>query len=118
MAIAQLKVGSSVLLGDLSAPVSPLVLDSHTPLSRFKVNEATSSVDLLVSPEWPGILLPTSAAMNPAKVYLGKPWLEFMLKIATESLIIVTPPEKNTTGRLAESYLAALYAHEVRMVTT
>ena len=116
MALNKGKIGSSVLLGDLIAPPSPLTLESTTSINRFKVNESTASVDFLASPKGPGIYLPKSAVMNPAKVYLGTSWHEFILNIATESLFIVTPPQKNATGKLAESYLSALYADEIWIV--
>ena len=112
-ALDQEKVGSSVLFGDLIAPPGPLALGSNTAFSRFTVNESTKSVNFLASPERIGIYLPASAVMNPAKVYLSTSWHEFMLNIATESLIIITPPQKNATGKLAESYLCALYADEI-----
>ena len=116
MALKHGEVGSSVLFGDLIAPPSPLALESTTSINRFKVNESTASVDFLASPKGPGIYLPKSAVMNPAKVYLGASWHEFILNIATESLFIVTPPQKNATGKLAESYLSALYADEIWIV--
>lgn len=116
MALAQAKGGSSVLFGDLIAPVSPLVLESSAALGRFKVDETNSSVELVNSPQGIGIFLPKSAARRPAEIYLSRSWQEFVLKIDTESLIIVTPPQNNSTGRLAESYLAALYADEIQLV--
>ena len=116
MALAQVKVGSSVLLGDLIAPLNPIASASCTSLGTFKVDEKTISVELLGSPKGPGIFLPKSTVMHPAKVYLSKSWHDFMLKIATDSLVIVTPPQKNSNGKLAESYLSALYADKIRVV--
>lgn len=116
MALSQWEVGSSILFGDLIAPPGPFALQTTTPYNRFKVNESTASVEFLASPKGPGIYLPNSAVMNPAKVYLSASWHEFILNIATESLIIVTPPQRNATGKLAESYLSALYADEIWVV--
>jgi len=116
LAIAEGKGSSSVIFGDLIAPVSSLRFESNANISRFKVDESVHSVELLGTPEGPGIYLPKSAAMQPAKVYLSEWWQSFILKIASESLIIVTPPQKNATGKLAESYLSALYADEIRVV--
>jgi len=116
MALDQGKVGSAVLFGDLIAPPGPLALGSETVFSRFTVNESTNSVNFLASPDDFGIYLPASAVMNPAKVYLSTSWHEFILNSATESLIIVTPPQNNATGKLAESYLCALYADEICVV--
>jgi protein-tyrosine-phosphatase len=113
MALDHGKVGSAVLFGDLIAPPGPLALGSDTGFSRFTVNESTNSVNFLPSPEGFGIYLPASAVYNPAKAYLSTSWHEFILSVSTESLIIVTPPQKNATGMLAESYLCALYADEI-----
>jgi hypothetical protein len=116
MAVAEGKGNSSVIFGDLIAPVSSLRLGSNANISRFRVDESAHSVELLGPPKGPGIYLPKSAAMQPAKVYLSESWQSFIHKMAAEPLIIVTPPLKNATGRLAESYLSALYADEIRVV--
>ncbi len=116
MALATENIGASVLLGDLIAPPSSAYLQNRKPVARFKVEESTSSVEMMSSPEGPGIYLPKAAALLPATVYLSKYWQEFVLGIATESLIIVTPPQKNASGKLAESYLCALYANKIQVV--
>ena len=116
MALAPENVGASVLLGDLIAPPSSTLLQNRKPVARFKVEESTSSVEMMSSPEGPAVYLPKAAALLPATVYLSKYWQEFILEIATKSLIIVTPPQKNARGKLAESYLCALYANEIKVV--
>jgi protein-tyrosine-phosphatase len=110
------KVGKTVLLGDLIVPPSPAYLQNTESAIRFKVEESTSSVGMDSSPEDLWIYLPKAAALCPASVYLSNYWQEFVLGIATESLIIVTPPQKNARGKLAESYLCALYANEIQVV--
>jgi protein-tyrosine-phosphatase len=116
LAIAEGKGSSSVIFGDLIAPASSLQLESNANTIKFKVSESAHSVELLGTPEGPAIYLPKSAALHPAKVYLSESWQSFILKMASDSLIIVTPPQKNSTGKLAESYLSALYADEIRLV--
>ena len=116
IALAESKSGSSVMFGDLIAPVSSLPLELSANIRRFRVDESAPSVELLGSARGLGIYLPKSAAMKPARVYLSESWQSFILKIASERLIIVTPPQKNATGKLAESYLSALYADEIRVV--
>ncbi len=116
LAFSPENVGTPVLLGDLIAPCSSAYLPDRDTVSRFKVEESSSLVEMVSSPEGPEIYLPKSAALLPARVYLSKYWQEFVLGIATESLIIVTPPQKNARGKLAESYLCALYANEIRVV--
>jgi len=118
MALAPENVGTSALLGDLIALPSSAYLQNKEPVARFKVEESTSLVEMVSSPEGPGIYLPKAAALHPARVYLSKYWREFVLGLATESLIIVTPPQKNARGKLAESYLCALYASEIQVVHT
>ena len=96
MAFAQENVGTSVLLGDLIAPPSSAYLQNRDPVARFKVEESSSSVEMVSSTVGTGIFLPKAAALLPARVYLSKYWQEFVLGIATESLIIVTPPQKRS----------------------
>ena len=116
MAFSPENVGTSVLLGDLIAPYGSAYLRDRDAVARFKVEESSSLVEMVSWPEGPGIYLPKSAALHPARVYLSKYWQDFVLGIATESLIIVTPPQKNARGKLAESYLCALYANEIQVV--
>jgi hypothetical protein len=116
MALSHENVGKTVLLGDLIAPPSSVYLKNREPVARFKVEESTSSIEVASSLEDRGVYLPKAAALHPASVYLSKYWQEFVLGIASESLIIITPPQKNATGRLAESYLCALYANEIQVV--
>jgi hypothetical protein len=116
MALSLENVGKTVLLGDLIAPPSSAYLKNREPLVRFKVEESTSSVEIVSLLEDRGVYLPKAAALHPASVYLSKYWQEFVLGIASESLIIITPPQKNARGKLAESYLCALYANEIQVV--
>lgn len=110
------SIGSSVLIGDLIAPRNTMSKMTTQGISHFRVNEKSSAITIQVSSRGGRIYLPESACMRPSMVYLAKSWQDFILQISTELLIIITPPLKNATGKIADSYLAALYADEIQVV--
>ncbi len=116
ISLAKDSIGSSVLIGDLVAPRNTMSTMTTQGVSHFRVNEKSSAITIQVSSGGGRIYLPDSACMRPSIVYLAQSWQDFILQIATEPLIIITPPLKNTTGKIADSYLAALYADEIQVV--
>jgi len=106
-----------ILIADLVAPQLSVFTKTTRSISRFGVRPYPS----LLAGSQPTnygsmIYVPSSAAMWPAKTYLTQGWGQFVSQIASEPMIMITPPLKNTQGTFAESYLAAMYAHEIQIV--
>ena len=116
IALANYSSDSSVLIGDLIAPRSAESLLTNKEISHFMVDEKSLLITTRASYGGAKIYLPQSASIWPSKVYLAKTWQNFILQIPTELLTIITPPLRNGTGMISESYLAALYADEVQVV--
>ena len=107
---------SAVLMGDLIAPGRLKRSLAIPGITHYKVDEKTSLITLVESSKDARIYLPKSASMWPSRVYLTKFWQDFIFQLPTQSLTIITPPRRNETGRMADSYLAALYADDVQVV--
>jgi protein-tyrosine-phosphatase len=107
---------SSVIIGDLIAPRSTQSTLAAQEISHFRVDEKSSSITIQLTLNGGRIYIPYSASMCPSRVYLSKSWQDFILKMPRELLTIITPPLKNATGKIADSYLASLYADESKVV--
>jgi len=107
---------SSVIIGDLIAPRSTQSTFAAQEISHFRVDEKSSSITIQITLDGGRIYLPHSASMCPSRVYLSKSWQDFILKMPSELLTIITPPLKNATGKISDSYLASLYADEILVV--
>ena len=116
IALTKDSIRTPVIIGDLIAPRSTKSRLADQEISHFRVDEKSSSVTIQVTLDGGRIYLPDSASMWPSRVYLSKPWQDFILQMPGESLTIITPPLKNVTGKIADSYLASLYADEIQVV--
>ena len=116
IALTEDSIRSSVIIGDLIAPRSTQSTLAAREISQFRVDEKSSSITIQVPLHGGRIYLPSSASMCPSKVYLSKSWQDFVLQMPSELLTIITPPLKNATGKIADSFLASLYADEIQEV--
>lgn len=116
IALTKDSIRAPVIIGDLIAPRSTKSTLAYQEISHFRVDEKSSSVAIQVTLDGGRIYLPDSASMWPSRVYLSKSWQDFILQMPGESLTIITPPLKNVTGKIADSYLASLYADEIQVV--
>lgn len=116
IALERVAIDASVLIADLIAPASAMKSLAMPSISQFQVDEKTLLITLVESRKDARIYLPKSASMRPSQVYLSKAWQDFIFQFSTKSVTIITPPRRNATGKIADSYLAALYADRIQII--
>ena len=116
IALQKVATDTTLLFGDLIAPGKALPPLNEPNILHFKVDEKTSLIKIQGSSQEARIYLPKSASMRPSRVYLSRSWQDFVFQMLTKSLTIVTPPARNATGKIPDSYLAALYADKVEVI--
>jgi protein-tyrosine-phosphatase len=114
--MAEKNKGSVMIYGDLVAPRNDLFDKYLESSAKYRFNGSTISVDLAASQNSKEILLPGHAVIWPCRVYLSAAWFSLFELTQVEEIILITPPLKNRSGMVAESYLAALNASDLRIV--
>jgi hypothetical protein len=107
---------STIVYGDLVAPRIDLVLDHLGPATKFNYRKNVFEVQQAGNGSKGGLLVPAHSVMWPASTYLDSSWTCFLEQIDSEEITLITPPLENRTGKVAESYLAAISATEVQIV--
>lgn len=118
LAIAESDSDGAILFADLIAPQALPKTELGREVLRFKLDSSSSTIQTPESSPVGKILVPRSAAMWPAKVYIGASWLRFLGHFSSNDLAIITPPIKSSEGKFAESYLAAMYGENTQIVGT
>ncbi len=116
MALNEVALNSTLLFADLIAPGRALPPSNDSNILQFKVEEKTSVITIHGPNKDARMYLPKSTSMRPSRVYLSGSWQDFIFQIPTKSLTIITPPARNSTGRISDSYLAALYADKIHVI--
>jgi len=116
LALAIKSTDSVIIYGDLVAPRNDLFDKYLGSTAKYRFNESTFSVDLVAGENSREILLPAHAVIWPCRVYLSTAWFNLFEQTQVKEIILITPPLKNRSGMVAESYLAALSASEIRLV--
>jgi len=116
LALAKKHKDSVIVYGDLVAPRNDLFNKYIGSSTKYRFNGSSFSIDS-ASPESPReILLPAHTVIWPCRVYLSAAWFSLFEQTQVEEIILITPPLKNRSGMVAESYLAALNASDLRIV--
>lgn len=116
LGMAEKSKDSVVIYGDLVAPQNDLFNRHVESSAKYQFNGATFSVDPVSSLNPPEILLPSHAVMWPSRIYFNSAWFDFIEQTKAKEIILITPPMQSRNGVVAESYLAALSASEIRLV--
>jgi hypothetical protein len=110
------KKESIIVYGDLVAPRIDLIFKHLGPATKYRFHEDVFEVQPSTTGSPSKLLTPAHSVMWPASAYLGSSWTRFLANIDSEEITLITPPLKNRSGMVAESYLAALSASEVQIV--
>lgn len=116
IARAMEKKNSVIVYGDLIAPRKDLIPDDLGPFAKYRFRNAKFEMEPFPIDLEPRILLPAHSVMRPPVAYLGSVWHNFLEQIDAAEITVVTPPMKIKSGLMAESYLAAMGASEIRVV--
>lgn len=108
--------GGVILNGDIVAPRNDLFAEFKELTTKFRFDGTTFNIDLCNTQNSGRILLPAHALMWPSRAYLSQAWAILIDSVKAEEITIITPPMKNKSGMVAESYLAALGASEIQVV--
>ena len=108
---------SKILYGDLVAPRTDLFKTKLAPTTWYKFNKENSEFEVEQTENQYRILRPLHAIMNPSMIYLSMSWLSFIQRVQNSHLLIITPPVRNPSGLLAESFLAAISATDIQSVS-
>ena len=117
LALAESSAGTTIIYGDLVAPRNDLLSSRELLTQKFLPNAHGSEYEVAEDEVKSRILVPAHSSMWPARTYLGAPWREFLQSIQGANLILITPPMRNSSGMVAESFLSALSANQVQIVT-
>jgi hypothetical protein len=116
LALAKKHKDSVIIYGDLVAPRNDFFNKYLGSSDKYRINGSTFSIDSASTENPMEILLPSHAVMWPSKIYISTTWLHFFEQIEKKEIILITPPMQTKKGMMAESYLAALHASEIRLV--
>jgi protein-tyrosine-phosphatase len=116
LGMAEKSKDSVIIYGDLVAPQNDLFNRHVESSAKYQFNGATFSIDWASSENPPELLLPSHAVMLPSRIYFNSVWFDFIEQTKAKEIILITPPMQSRNGVVAESYLAALSASEVRLV--
>ena len=116
LAIAESKRAIPILLADLVAPSSSRGGPWEIPSRDFSTHSRTRVFDLLESTQQARLFKPVRASMNPSRDYLSANWLNFLEELGSVGLILITPPIRNSSGMIPESYLAALFTERFHIL--
>jgi len=116
LAITEGDSERTILIADLIAPQMTPINKYGREVIRFRLTPSSNIVEIPESSTSGKVFVPRIATMWPAKVYLSPSWFKFLEHISSDGLSIVTPPIKNSGGKLAESYLAALYGEKFQII--
>jgi hypothetical protein len=114
--MAEKSKESVIIYADLVAPRNDLLNRYVGTSAKYQFDGVTFGIDLasIVNPL--AILVPAHAVMWPSKIYLSSAWLDFIELIQFKEITLITPPMQSRNGMVAESYLSALSASEIRLV--
>ncbi len=110
------KKDSTIVYADLVAPRIDLIFNHLGPATKYRFHENIFELQPSTTGSPSKLLAPAHSVMWPASAYLGSSWTRFLANIDSEEITLITPPLKNRSGMVAESYLAALSASEVQIV--
>jgi len=116
LGMAEKSKDSVIIYGDLVAPQNDLFNGHVKSSAKYQFSGANFSIDSASSEHPPEVLLPSHAVMWPSRIYFNSAWFDFIEQTKAKEIILITPPMQSRNGVVAESYLAALNATEVRLV--
>jgi protein-tyrosine-phosphatase len=117
IAISTRNNGAVILNGDIVAPRNDLFAEFKDLTTKFRFDGTIFRIDSLITQNSGRILLPAHALMWPSRAYLSQAWANLINNVEANEITIITPPMKNKSGLVAESYLAALGASEIQIVS-
>ena len=116
LAVKSKEKDSIIVYGDLVAPRIDLIIDHLGPATKYRFHEDVFEVQPSSTGLPSKLFVPAHSMMWPASAYIGPSWSRFLANIDSEVITLITPPLKNRSGMVAESYLAALSASEIQIV--
>jgi protein-tyrosine-phosphatase len=108
---------SVIIYGDLIAPRNALITSRLGQGTKFHSQGSVFKIGPVVDGYSRKVFLPAHAVMWPTKMYVSEAWAGLFDQIGAESAILITPPQRNQSGVVAESYLAAVYASEIQTIS-
>jgi protein-tyrosine-phosphatase len=113
--LAEKTKESIILYGDFLAPRNDLFKEIQSSKYRF-IDGAFQVLPKTVEKS-SQILLPRHSVLWPSKTYLSQAWFRFLDSLAPTEITLITPPMMNETGAVAESYLCALGASQIQIIS-
>ena len=105
------------VFGDVVAPIQNKEAFAEFSPSIFEVESRSSLIPSQTFTTGASLLFPSNMALSPARVYLSDSWSNFFIQDPRVPIVLVTPPLRVNMGGCAESFLAALPAAEIEVVS-
>jgi protein-tyrosine-phosphatase len=116
-AFTEVDSDSIILYGDLLAPKGGVFKHSPMLVSGYSYKASASAFEISGGSDYLELLVPAHAVMQPAQLYLSKAWFGLFEQINQREVILITPPSRSHSRFVPESFLAALQADELEIVT-
>jgi len=117
VALTERKAESVIIYSDFVAPQNDLFLNSNLQVSKIIYSAKHNSFTITDPETNPIVVIPSHAEVEPSKLYLSKSWFGFRSELSGRDLILLTPPLASGSTFLHQSFLAALCADEVQIVS-
>jgi protein-tyrosine-phosphatase len=116
LALTTMNENSVIIYGDLIAPRNDLVTERLGQGAKYRFRGSIVEINHIAAGHSDRIILPAHSVMWPSRMYFSRAWAGLFDQISAKSIILITPPQRDQSGMLAESYLAALYATEIQTI--